>query len=171
MLSVVLVGVIACTPVPSSQRAPAEDVPARDYPVVTYEDQGREHLTTGSPTPAYNSDPPTSGPHAPLTVPCGVRAEPIPDVVAVHNMEHGVVVIHYLPTIPREEIASLVDAVTGFDSHVVIAPRPDNPAPITLSAWTVQLSLEEVDLEAVRWFWDEFSGQGPEVVDCPVEVG
>lgn len=166
-----LVGAIACTPVPSNQEAPEAGAPAGDYPVVTYEDQGRQHLTTGSPAPAYNSDPPTSGPHAPTTVPCGIHTEPIPDVVAIHNLEHGVVVIHYLPTIPREGIAELVDAVAGLESHAVLAPRPNNPAPVILSAWTVQLQLGEVDADAVRWFWEEYAGQGPEVVDCPMEFG
>ena len=175
LLPGILMVAIACTTVPPNQASPNDgtggDAVPSEYPVVTYADQGREHLTTGSPAPAYNSNPPTSGPHAPNTVPCGIHADPVPDVVAVHNLEHGVVVIHYLPTIPREDVAALVDAVAGFESHFVVAPRANNPAPITLSAWTIQLSLDEVDAAAVRWFWDEYSGQGPEVVDCPIEVG
>jgi hypothetical protein len=175
LLSGFLIVTIACTATPPDQAAgpgaTGDDVASGEYPVVTYPDQGREHLTTGSPAPAYNSDPPTSGPHAPNSVPCGIHVDPVPDVVAVHNLEHGVVVIHYLPTIPREDISELVDAVAGFESHFVVAPRPNNPAPITLSAWTVQLRLDEVDVAAVRWFWDEYSGQGPEILDCPIEVG
>lgn len=166
MLSGFLVGAVGCSPVSVD-----EAVPTGEYRVVTHLDQGREHLTTGSPAPNYNSNPPTSGPHAPNTVPCGIHAEPIPDVVVVHNLEHGVVVVHYLPTIPRGELSELMGAVSGLVSHAILAPRPSNPTLVTLSAWTVQLQLASVDVEALRWFWEEYSGQGPEVVDCPMEVG
>lgn len=141
------------------------------FGVMSYPDQGREHLTTGSPLPVYNSDPPTSGPHAPNTVPCGIHEEPIADVVSVHNLEHGVVMIQYLPTISADELSELKATVADLPDHAVLAPRPGNPAVLALSAWTVLLKLDVVDPEAIRWFWDNYGSQGPEKADCPMEIG
>ena len=55
---------------------------------------GNDHIPTSeTPHVAYNSDPPTSGPHLPYIAPWGVHARPIAKELQVHNLEDGGVVV------------------------------------------------------------------------------
>lgn len=72
----------------------------------TFPDLGGEHLSdddtsaviAGSLGPLeYNSVPPTSGTHSPFWAECGVYLQAIPDIVQVHSLEHGAVLIQYNP--------------------------------------------------------------------------
>ncbi|KKK81923.1 hypothetical protein LCGC14_2808550, partial [marine sediment metagenome] len=49
-----------------------ESRPDYPFPIQTFEDQGREHLTPGQVYDFYNSDPPTTGPHSPAPAEWGV---------------------------------------------------------------------------------------------------
>ncbi|MFQ6019567.1 MAG: DUF3105 domain-containing protein, partial [Dehalococcoidia bacterium] len=72
-----------------------EGEPESPYPVQVFEDQGREHLMPGQTYDRYNSNPPTSGPHAPRPADLGVHTTPVPKEALVHNMEHASVVVWY----------------------------------------------------------------------------
>lgn len=75
---------------------------AADRPGEELPDLGNEHIQTSSdPRIAYNSDPPTSGPHLPYIAPWGVHTRPIPLELQVHNLEDGGVVVQYNCTCPR----------------------------------------------------------------------
>src|SRR5687767_13035743 len=54
--------------------------------------QGQQHINEGESHVAYNSKPPTSGPHWMITgrapVPWGIYKEPIADEAQLHNLEH-----------------------------------------------------------------------------------
>ncbi|MCI0832910.1 MAG: DUF3105 domain-containing protein, partial [Chloroflexi bacterium] len=70
------------------------DLSEYSYPVQQIETiDDRDHFPTGQTYDDYNSDPPTSGPHADTVVPAGVPDLAVAREVAVHNMEHAGVVV------------------------------------------------------------------------------
>ena len=139
--------------------------------VETFPAQGRSHLAEGEAPPVYNSDPPTSGDHAASALSCGIYTQEIPDVLQVHNLEHGAVIIQYSPELPTEEIEALEDFARSKQSHIVVAPRAGIANPVVLTSWTRMLRLDSVDIDTIDLFYDEYVFSGPEVgVPCPFEV-
>lgn len=139
--------------------------------VETFPAQGRDHLAEGEASPVYNSDPPTSGDHSPSAAQCGIYTEPIPDILQVHNLEHGAVVIQYQPDLSSEEISALEDFARTKDSHIVVAPREGLSAPVVVTSWTRMLSLDTAEIPTINVYYDEFAFSGPEVgVPCPFAV-
>jgi hypothetical protein len=131
-------------------------------------DQGRGHIDEGEPHEPYNSTPPTSGPHYGFTVPWGVSSEPIPPEVQVHNLEHGGVLLQYNCDCP-EAITLLqrfADPETGYPTKVIVAPYPDMPTEIALSAWgrIWTMSAAELTVDRVRAFLDGYVDRGPELI-------
>ena len=139
--------------------------------VETFAAQGRDHLEEGETPPDYNSNPPTSGDHAAGAARCGIYTEPIPDVLQVHNLEHGAVVIQYQPDLAPEQIALLEDYARTKDSHIIVAPRPGLADPVVVTSWTRLLRLDSAEIPTIDLYYDEFAFSGPEVgVPCPFEV-
>src|SRR5437870_12781862 len=60
------------------------------YPVQMFppDPGGRTHIPPGQPY-NYNSNPPTSGPHASATATPGAHGAPVAKEAAVHTMQHG----------------------------------------------------------------------------------
>lgn len=139
--------------------------------VETFPDMGVQHLAAGASTPEYNSDPPTSGPHAQAPAPCGIYREPVPDTAQLHSMEHGAVVIQYDPDLPQDQLTELEGINWSSADEVIVAPRPDSPAPVALTAWNKRLLLDGVDVEVITAFEREFGNQSPEGgAQCPFQV-
>ena len=139
--------------------------------VATFPDQGQEHVDPSGPVPEYNSVPPTSGPHAPQPAPCGIYRQDIPDVFAVHSLEHGAVVVRYNPTIPAGQRDDLEAYARDAGTHIIVAPRSGLDDPIVLTAWTKLLRLSSVDRESIDTFYGQYAQNGPERgVPCPNEV-
>lgn len=145
----------------------------------TFPDLGREHLSDEDTTaviagtlapPQYNSVPPTSGTHSPFWAQCGIYLQAIPDIVQVHSLEHGAVLIQYNPDIDPADISALEEFAREQGSHVVVAPNPAVVPYIALTAWTVRLEMSTLDLAAVERFWLDYANEGPERVPCPFEV-
>ncbi len=88
-------GVLAVVAVAVLVSSGGDSRPDYPYTVQTFEDLGREHLAPGQTYDFYNSDPPTTGPHAPLPAEWGVHDLPVAREVLPHNMEHGGVVVLY----------------------------------------------------------------------------
>ena len=137
--------------------------------VEQFAEEGSDHLSAGDPVPEYATDPPTSGAHAPVWSRCGVHQEAIPDVVQVHDLEHGVVLVQHDPDLLGDDLAALSDLAEELGSHIIIAPRPGLPAPVVATAWTVMLRLDDVDTDVISRFWDDHAQRGPEQRACPVE--
>ena len=137
----------------------------------TFPDMGRAHLEPGEAPPEYNSDPPTSGPHAPQAAPCGIHVSEVPDPLQVHNLEHGTVVVQYQPDLEGADLEALQDYARSKQSHILLAPRPGLSHPVVLTSWTRMLRLDTVDLDTIEVFFQRFSGVGPEAgVPCPFVV-
>jgi hypothetical protein len=129
-----------------------------DLPGEKLPDLGNEHIQTSSdPRIAYNSDPPTSGPHLPYIAPWGVHTRPIPLELQVHNLEDGGVVVQYNCTCP-ELVDKLRGIVAKYDKHVILAPYPGMKSRIALTAWTRLDRFEELDDPRVVRFIETYRG-------------
>ncbi len=159
-LSAVLIAFLVFRPTPEELTA-----------VETFPAQGRSHLSEGEAAPNYNSDPPTSGDHSPSAAPCGIYTQEIPDVLQVHNLEHGTIVVQYSPDLPSEQIEDLESFARSKPSHILLAPRAGMDHPVVLTSWTRMLRLDDLDVDAADLYYEEFVFSGPEVgVPCPFEV-
>lgn len=90
----------------------------------------------------YDQASPVGGDHAPVWTNCGVYTAPISDETSVHSMEHGAVWITYDPDIGQDQIDQLTDLV-GTRSYVLLSPAAEADAPITASAWGLQLTVDD----------------------------
>src|SRR5262249_48060867 len=115
--------------------------------------------------PNYNSNPPTSGVHTEQLALWGITAQPLPDISLVHNLEHGGIVIHHRPDLDAAQVQRLTQLAGELqrrDHKVVMAPRAENDAPITATAWGQILKQQTLDADAIRAFFEAFINQGPE---------
>ena len=137
----------------------------------TFADLRGGHLREGDPAPSYNSSPATSGPHSPSSTTCGIYTEEIPDVVQVHNLEHGTVVVQYQSVVTDDDRTRIEEFARAKGTHILVAPRADLTHPVVVTGWTRMLRLDNADLQAVGVFYDRFAQRGPEVgVPCPFQV-
>lgn len=145
--------------------------PAALAAVETFPDQGQQHTDPAGPTPAYNSNPATSGPHAPQPAPCGIYRQEVPDVYAVHNLEHGAVVVQYGSGVADNDRAGLEEFARRAGTHILVAPRPSLEAQVVATAWTKLLRLDGFDESAIQSFYDRFAQAGPERgIPCPFQT-
>lgn len=120
--------------------------------------QGNEHIASvDTPHPPYNSVPPTSGWHVATLVPWGVHNSPIPNERQVHNLEDGGVLVQYNCLDCTALIAQL-EAVAARHEYVIVAPYPEMPYRIVLTAWGRILALEDFDEVRITAFIDAYAG-------------
>ena len=123
--------------------------------------QGNVHVALGTSTPAYNSDPPTSGWHTPDLAAWGTYVEPQPDQRLIHNMEDGGVILWYEAGTPEENeahVEALQEVVEGRYSRFVIAPREDMPTPYAMTAWQRLARFDAIDAVAMQAFLAAYHG-------------
>jgi hypothetical protein len=86
-----------------------------------------------------NGVPATAGPHSsPLPPEPAVYEQPIPEENAVHNLEHGYVLIYYAaegPNALADPIRSQLEDVAGGENKVLMAPYPELANSFDLVAW------------------------------------
>ena len=140
------------------------DKPAYPYPVQTFDDLGREHLAVGEVYDQYNSNPPTSGPHAPSPAPWGVSDTELPEEVPIHNMEHGGVVIWYdcqggaspLGSAGcqqlRDQLAAIVRPAVAAGKEVLMTPYSGMTNRIALTAWQTLDAFDDFDQARIEAF-------------------
>ncbi len=151
-----LAGVVALVALQVTLNAVAE---AR-LPGERFRSQGNLHVSLGANTPAYNSDPPTSGWHTAELAPWGTHLEVQHDQRLLHNMEDGGVVLWYALGTPEENVvhvAALEEVARGY-GRVVIAPREGMPTTYALTAWQRLQRFEDVEREGMRAFLAAYHG-------------
>ncbi|MDJ0752024.1 MAG: DUF3105 domain-containing protein [Ardenticatenaceae bacterium] len=99
--------------------------------------------------------PPAGGVHAPIWQNCGIYDDPVLAKNAIHSLEHGAVWITYSPDLPADSLAQLKDLVRG-QSFILVSPWEGQPEPIVLTAWGLQLAVDDVADERVELFIDEY---------------
>jgi hypothetical protein len=120
--------------------------------------------------PDYNSDPPTSGPHADDYADCGVYRVEIPDIYQVHSLKRGSVMVQYPPTIQASDREALEGIARELGSDVIVAPRSGLTGTVVLTAWTRMVTLSSVDLDVIRSFHEQFAQRAPDNAECPLTV-
>jgi hypothetical protein len=128
---------------------------------------GRRHFAQGETYDEYNSNPPTSGPHT-AAVAHGIYDVPVPKESAVHNMEHGQVVVWYnceggpqpldeaaCATL-RGDLASIVTVANDNGKRVLMTPYAEVEDRIALTAWQFLDTFDEFDAQRVVTFIDTF---------------
>lgn len=148
-----------------SQKKTAE----RKVYAVQIPDQGSNHINVGASHPAYNSNPPTSGPHYEKWADKDVYKKQLSDEQLVHNLEHGYIWISYKPDANPEIVKQLEDFY-GLGKKIIVEPRKENDKLIALAAWNwldtfdpvSTNSLSDVELKRIDDFIDQYINQGPE---------
>ena len=136
------------------------------------------HIANPAATPKeWNSFPPTSGPHFGQWVIWGEYDEPVRLAQAVHNLEHGGIVMYYGSDVPAEEVAQLRNFYRSDPAGMLLSPLPRLGDKIALTAWYAPTEGDEVlvdesqgilaectdfDENAFEEFRDAYRFQGPE---------
>ena len=120
------------------------------------------------PTPVdyladYGMNPPAGGAHFATWLNCGIYDVPVPNENAVHDLEHGAVWITYDPdALSQDEVETLQNA--GPATYMVVSPYPGLPTPVVVSAWGVQVQLDDVNDPRLEDFITKYwqAGTAPE---------
>jgi len=132
------------------------------------DNRGSSHLDVGQAA-SYETATPTSGEHAPTSAQCGILSGGLPLVFAVHNLEHGVIVVWYRPDLEAALLPALSTLISRWDSHVIVAPNPGIEEPIVATAWNRLMRFDAVG-EDLAEFIDVYRERGLEQVPCPIQL-
>ena len=123
--------------------------------VHSYPDYGHTHwqeleLARAVKTQKYKTDPPTSGKHYLVPAALGWYTEPIPDVIQVHNLEHGQILVQYGDKVPAGAVAKIKHDVETHREFTLAAPRPKLGAKVAYTAWRHALICNGYQTTALR---------------------
>jgi hypothetical protein len=153
----------------SSQAVASSPAALTISPVQEFPDLGTTHLPDGEVYTQYNSNPPTSGPHAPRFLPrWGVYDQAVPKEMLVHNMEHGGVIVWFNCQTPRnplpeaecnrlsQQIAGVVQPLVQQNKNVIVSPFPEMEHRIAMTAWTRLQTMDQFNEQAIRAFIERY---------------
>ncbi|NGZ99921.1 DUF3105 domain-containing protein [Nocardioides sp. W3-2-3] len=91
--------------------------------VKSYDGLTNKHVPLGQSLD-YPQSPPVGGDHAPVWIECGAYDEPLPEVNAVHDLEHGTTWLTYRPDdVDADGVARLTEPASG-ERPAVAVPGP-----------------------------------------------
>ena len=134
---------------------PPEKDDSSTLPGDFYPSQGNRYLNLGERFNDYTSDPPTSGPHLPISAPWGVLKFRTNNRELLENMEQGGIVIRYDSSSYPGLVASLEAIAQSYLDHdrpVVMVPYKDMETRLALTGWTRLMKLDDLDEEAIQFF-------------------
>jgi hypothetical protein len=103
----------------------------------------------------YGELPPAGGNHDPVWQNCGIYTEPLNTANVIHSLEHGAAWITYQPDLAADQIAAIEDRFRG-QTYIIVSPYPEQSSPIVLTAWGVQLEVDELDDQRVGEFIERY---------------
>ena len=146
-----------------------------------------QHTTSFDQSVTYSTYPPVSGRHYVDYAIWGNYTQEVDPRQAVHNMEHGAVVIWVGPQVSETERQQISDFYDESSNALLVTPIEDTATGVTypkhappgskiyLTAWTVEIKNGKIvkgtdviatcprfSLKAFRAFRDEFRGKAPE---------
>ena len=147
----------------------AADAAAGCGPVVKFPEGSRQHVPQGT-TVSYSTQPPVTGDHEGIWGATGTYAKEIPDEVQVHNLEHGHVLIQYVPgEIDGPVLDGLVALARSNSEWILLAPRSADrfvpKASLAFTAWQVLRGCEtpsEKAVDAAKAFVAKYGKKAPE---------
>ncbi|WP_329386271.1 DUF3105 domain-containing protein [Streptomyces sp. NBC_01351] len=115
---------------------------------------GRNHVETPV---KYEMNPPVGGDHHPRWMNCNgdVYQSAVPEVNAVHSLEHGAVWVTYNEKAPKADLDKLSKRVEQTP-YTLMSPVKEQTGAITLSAWGKQLTVETADDPRVAQFFTKY---------------
>ena len=123
--------------------------------VNSFPDEGHTHwqqadLQKAIKQQKYKTNPPTSGKHYIAPAALGWYLEPIPDVIQVHNLEHGQILVQYGNKVPASSIAKMQRDVEAHREFTSAAPRPSLGNKVAYTAWRHSLICTGYQTTALR---------------------
>ncbi len=133
----------------------------RPLPGTSVADLGNEHIPSATtPHIAYNSKPPTSGPHLDPKADWGIHDQQISDELQLHNLEDGGVLVQY--DCDGQDCSDLVNQLTAvaekYKDKVIVAPYSGLDQKIVLTAWNRIDAFDEFDEKRITAFINSFRG-------------
>lgn len=125
-------------------------------------DEGAAHVARNKSYPAYQSNPPTSGPHWTGVAGPGIKNGPVPDELVLHSMEHGAAVVWYREGLEQNEINKIKEAFNNSSGKKIMLARKDLDVPVALTSWGYLMKLETVDENAIKEFIETNNDRAPE---------
>ncbi|MFE0582712.1 MULTISPECIES: DUF3105 domain-containing protein [unclassified Streptomyces] len=115
---------------------------------------GRNHVETPV---KYEMNPPVGGDHHPRWMNCNgdVYKNPVPEVNAVHSLEHGAVWVTYNDKAAPADVDKLA-ATVSKTPYTLMSPVGAQTGTIMLSAWGKQLTVESADDPRVAQFFTKY---------------
>ena len=107
--------------------------------------------------PVSFADVPPGGQHNGVWQNCGIYDEPIRPENAIHSLEHGAVWITYNPSLPEEQLETLREVIRQQRRNrglamMLLSPLEGQSSPIVLTAWRVQLRVDDASDERIVEF-------------------
>ncbi|MFJ8884332.1 DUF3105 domain-containing protein [Streptomyces sp. NPDC102402] len=122
----------------------------------------RDHVTTAV---TYPMKPPVGGNHNPAWLNCDgvVYEKAVPDVNAVHSLEHGAVWVTYNGKAADSDVGTLASRVKSTPFSLM-SPYEGQAGAIMLSAWGKQVTVDSADDPRVARFFAKYvqGAQTPE---------
>ena len=125
-------------------------------------DEGAAHVARNKSHPAYNSNPPTSGPHWAEVAGPGIKTESVSDELVLHSMEHGAAVVWYRDGLEQSEINKIKKAFNNSSGKKIMLSRKDLDVPVALTSWNYLLKLQSVDEAQIKEFIETNNDRAPE---------
>lgn len=125
-------------------------------------DMGALHVARGTTHVAYNSNPPTSGPHWVGVAGPGIKTEPVADELVLHSMEHGAAVVWYQDKLDQNQIERIKVAFNSASGKKIMLPRKNLDVPVALTSWGYLLKLDTIDEGTIKEFIETNNDRAPE---------
>ena len=132
-------------------------------------DEGHTHIPPNSPTPNYETNPPTSGNHVepPYQQADGAYSQEPKELDTVHSLEHGRMEIQYSPDLPEKAQLELIGLYDTMYGATLLFPNSKMPYDVAATTWTNLLGCKtykgQATLEAIRAFgretWGKYGGE------------
>ena len=83
----------------------------------------------------------------------------------IQNLEVGGIGFHYYcPEECPEIVSELRDIIPIDSSQYIMSPHSYMPKKIAITAWRHHLLLDNVDIEKIKLFIDEYQDRGPQTI-------
>jgi uncharacterized protein DUF3105 len=176
----VVVGFLATRGGGANDKGVAQVLRAAGYTYKVYPATSQQHVALTA-KPKYNSFPPSNGAHYGIPAVFGNYSSPVEQIRAVHNLEHGAMLIEYGPGVSRATIDKINAFYGESPNGMLVFPYPPLKNRIALVAWTADLGKLQsrsatggyhgegrvaigtrFDQKAFETFRDRFRAKGPE---------